>query len=46
MTGYAESVVAPDGVFDADMSLITKPFTMDALTTRVHRMLKSDQAST
>ncbi|WP_158881538.1 PAS domain S-box protein [Rhodanobacter sp. L36] len=42
MTGYAESVVAPDGSLEPGMELITKPFTMEALATRIRAMIQLD----
>jgi PAS domain S-box-containing protein len=42
MTGYAESVAAPDGSLDPGMELITKPFTMNALATRIRSMIRPD----
>ena len=39
MTGYAESAAQGSGFLDPGMALITKPFTMDALTARVQEML-------
>jgi signal transduction histidine kinase len=40
MTGYAESVATANGFLEPGMELITKPFAMDALTTRVSKMIK------
>jgi signal transduction histidine kinase len=40
MTGYAESVATANGFLEPGMELITKPFAMDALTTRVRKMIK------
>ncbi|HEY0198763.1 MAG TPA: PAS domain S-box protein [Rhodanobacter sp.] len=42
MTGYAESVVAPDGSLGHGMELITKPFAMDALATRIRTMIQPE----
>jgi signal transduction histidine kinase len=40
MTGYAESVATANGFLEPGMELITKPFAMDALTTRVRKMIE------
>jgi CheY-like chemotaxis protein len=42
MTGYAESVVAPDGSLDPGMELITKPFTIETLAARIRAMIQLD----
>jgi signal transduction histidine kinase len=40
MTGYAESVATANGFLEPGTELITKPFAMDALTTRIRKMIK------
>jgi CheY-like chemotaxis protein len=40
MTGYAESVATANGFLKPGMELITKPFAMDTLTTRIRKMIK------
>ena len=35
MTGYAENAALANGVLEAGMEMITKPFNMDALATRI-----------
>jgi signal transduction histidine kinase len=40
VTGYDEHAVLADGSLDADMSVLTKPFTLPALTQRVCQMLE------
>ncbi|MEO0031316.1 MAG: hypothetical protein RIS94_1074 [Pseudomonadota bacterium] len=41
VTGYAENAVLPDGAIEAEMDVLTKPFTVDQLTARVIRLLGS-----
>ncbi|WP_043519009.1 PAS domain-containing protein [Achromobacter arsenitoxydans] len=41
MTGYAESAAKSGGFLEEGMELIVKPFSLDALETRVQRMLES-----
>ena len=41
MTGYAENAALVFGALDAGMSVITKPFTMDALATRVREIIEA-----
>jgi CheY-like chemotaxis protein len=43
MTGYASDASASEG-FAAGMELITKPFTVEALATRLRRMLGDARA--
>ncbi len=39
MTGYAENAVFASGLLDTSMTMITKPFSMDALEIRVRELL-------
>ncbi len=39
ITGYAENAVIGNGQLGPNMALITKPFAMDALATRVRELL-------
>ena len=41
ITGYAENAVVGNGHLDPGMQILTKPFTMDALASRVDEMLRS-----
>jgi len=41
MTGYAENAALAAGSLDARMTIITKPFTMEALATRVREIIES-----
>lgn len=41
MTGYAENATLAAGSLDARMTIITKPFTMDALATRVREIIEA-----
>jgi CheY-like chemotaxis protein len=40
ITGYAENAVIGNGQLDPHMSLITKPFAMDTLATKVRSLLE------
>ncbi|WWZ00285.1 ATP-binding protein [Pseudomonas putida] len=40
VTGYAEHAVLADGTLEDGMSVLTKPFTLSALATRVSQMLE------
>lgn len=40
MTGYAENAMASKGFLGTNMALITKPFTMEALTTRIREIIE------
>lgn len=40
MTGYAENAALANGVLEAGMEMITKPFTMDALAKRVREIIE------
>ena len=44
MTGYAESAALADGILAPGMSMITKPFTLDALVARVREALAGPAA--
>jgi two-component system NtrC family sensor kinase len=39
MTGYTRNAIIHHGRLDPDIDLLTKPFTADALTRKVRRML-------
>ena len=39
ITGYAESIVMRDGDLEMGMSILTKPFIHEALTSKIHSML-------
>ena len=41
MTGYAENAALVFGALDTGMTVITKPFTMDALATRVREIIEA-----
>jgi PAS domain S-box-containing protein len=41
MTGYAENATIANGFLDPGMSMITKPFAIDALATRIRRMIEA-----
>ncbi|WP_422017215.1 ATP-binding protein [Reyranella sp.] len=41
MTGYAENAALTSGSLDPGMTLITKPFTMEALATRVREIIET-----
>ena len=41
MTGYAENAALAAGSLDAGMTIITKPFTMEALGTRVREIIEA-----
>ncbi len=40
MTGYAENAAAPTGFLEPGMSMITKPFAMEALATRIRSIIE------
>lgn len=45
ITGYAENAVVAHGHLEHDMHLLTKPFTVEALTTKLEELLlDSDQS--
>jgi DNA-binding response OmpR family regulator len=39
MTGYAENAAIAAGFLEPGMAMITKPFAMEALATRIREML-------
>jgi CheY-like chemotaxis protein len=39
VTGYAESATARAGLLDRGMAMVTKPFAVDLLATRIRQML-------
>ena len=41
MTGYAESTTVADGFLEPGMEMITKPFAVDVLLTRIRAMIES-----
>ena len=41
VTGYAENAALAAGSLDAGMTIITKPFTMEALGTRVREIIEA-----
>ena len=43
MTGYAENAALSSGFLEPGMEMITKPFAMEALATRVRTMIESDR---
>ncbi len=42
MTGYAENAAIPSGFLEPGMSMITKPFAIEALATRLREILEPD----
>jgi CheY-like chemotaxis protein len=42
MTGYAENAALASGFLEPGMEMITKPFAMEALATRVRTMIESE----
>ena len=43
MTGYAENAAIANGFLEPGMALITKPFAMEVLATRIQNMIKADR---
>lgn len=43
ITGYAENSVIGNGHLEPGMRLLTKPFTMQAITSRIHEMIEGDK---
>jgi hypothetical protein len=41
MTGYAENATIANGFLDPSMSMITKPFAIDTLATRIRGMIEA-----
>jgi two-component system, cell cycle sensor histidine kinase and response regulator CckA len=41
MSGYTDRVMSKDGVLDASVAYLQKPFTPDKLTQMVHRVLRT-----
>lgn len=41
MTGYAENAALAAGSLDARMTMITKPFVMETLATRVREIIET-----
>lgn len=42
VTGYAEKAVLNHGHLEPGMEVVTKPFNMDDLTRRIHRLIEED----
>ena len=42
ITGYAESAATPSGFLDPGMAMITKPFAVDTLMSRIRDMIEGD----
>lgn len=42
MTGYAESVIMGAGAMDTGMYVMTKPFAMEALATRIREIIEGN----
>jgi DNA-binding response OmpR family regulator len=42
ITGYAENATRASGFLDPGMEMITKPFAVDALTTRIRAMIEGE----
>jgi CheY-like chemotaxis protein len=42
MTGYADAAVAAKGFMETGMSMITKPFAMEDLASRIRRIIEND----
>lgn len=45
MTGYAENAALASGFLESGMEMITKPFAMEALATRIRTMIEADLSS-
>jgi PAS domain S-box-containing protein len=43
MTGYAENAAIANGFLDPGMAMITKPFAMEVLATRIRGMIEADR---
>ncbi len=44
ITGYAENAALADGRLGRGMQVLTKPFTLDALATRIAELLQPEEA--
>jgi two-component system NtrC family sensor kinase len=44
MTGYTRNAIIHHGRLDPDIDLLTKPFTADALTRKIRRILDTNGA--
>jgi len=42
ITGYAENAAVGNGHLEPGMELLTKPFTLDALTSKVNEMMATN----
>jgi hypothetical protein len=42
MTGYAENATIANGMLEPGMQMITKPFAIEALATRIRDMIEAD----
>jgi PAS domain S-box-containing protein len=42
MTGYAENAIIANGFLEPGMQMITKPFAIEALTTRIRNMIENE----
>jgi two-component SAPR family response regulator len=45
ITGYAENAVVRNGYLEAGMQIMIKPFTMEALATRIQDVIAGDETS-
>ena len=45
ITGYAENAVVRDGYLEAGMQIMIKPFTMEALATRIQDNIGRERAA-
>ena len=45
ITGYAENAVVRDGYLEAGMQIMIKPFTMEALATRIQDIIGRERAA-
>ncbi len=46
MTGYTRNAIVHNGVLDADVQLLSKPFTLETLALKVHAALAGGQPAT
>jgi DNA-binding response OmpR family regulator len=42
MTGYAENAAVANGFLEPGMSMLTKPFAMEALATRIRNIIEGE----